>query len=157
MIDLDPNIIYVFSDGGYRHTQGLGAYAYTLHHKGNLKEEYSARTETTSNREELTAVIKALSTLKLHSVSVIVQTDSQYVKNGITEWIKKWKGNGWKTADKHDVKNKDLWIELDRLVCLFRDIRFVWGKGHSGNEYNERVDFLCNQAMDLYIEKENIK
>jgi ribonuclease HI len=154
-MELDRDTIYVFSDGGYRHTQGLGAYAYSLHHKGNLKEEYSARTETTSNREELTAVIKALSILKLHNVPVIVQTDSQYVKNGITEWIWKWKRNGWKTADKQDVKNKDLWIELDGLVSKFQNLQFQWTKGHSDNEYNNRVDELANLAMDEYINKQN--
>jgi ribonuclease HI len=156
-MELDKDTIYVFSDGGYRHTLGLGAYAYSLHHKGNLKEECSARTETTSNREELTAVIKALSTLKLHNVPVIVQTDSKYVKNGITEWIRKWKRNGWQTADKHDVKNKDLWIELDSLVSKFQNLQFQWTKGHSDNEYNNRVDELVNIAMDKYLEKENIK
>ena len=94
---------------------------------------------------ELTAVIKALETLN-RSCKIIITTDSNYVKNGITDWINNWKTNGWKTAKKQPVKNKDLWIALDKLVST-HNITWKWIKGHSGHPENERADQLANEAI----------
>ena len=94
---------------------------------------------------ELTAVIKALESLS-RSCNIIITTDSNYVKNGITEWIYNWKNNGWKTANKKPVKNKELWVELDQLVSEHK-IKWKWIKGHSGHPENERADQLANEAI----------
>ena len=94
---------------------------------------------------ELTAVIKALESLS-RSCNIIITTDSNYVKNGITDWINNWKKNGWKTAKKQPVKNKDLWVSLDKLVAK-HNITWKWIKGHSGHPENERADQLANEAI----------
>ena len=101
---------------------------------------------TTNNRMELTAAIRALGVLKEKS-KVIIYTDSKYVMNGITEWMNEWKENNWKTASKKPVKNKDLWQRLDK-ACSLHIIEWCWVKGHSGHNENEHVDFLANKAID---------
>ena len=95
---------------------------------------------------ELKAVIEALKNLK-KPCEIIVTTDSKYVKNGITDWIHNWKKNGWKTAAKKEVKNKELWIELDSLIKI-HSINWDWVKGHSGHPENERADLLANIAIE---------
>lgn len=112
------------------------------------KELYGAERETTNNRMELMAAIQALETLK-HPCAIILTTDSEYVKKGITEWIDGWKRRGWKTADKKPVKNQDLWQRLDAAVRRHKhEIQWKWVKGHSGHEENERADQLANMAID---------
>jgi ribonuclease HI len=100
---------------------------------------------------ELTAAIKALSALK-HPCAVDIHIDSQYVRRGITEWIKKWKSNGWKTADRKPVKNADLWRELDALMKV-HDITWHWVRGHAGHELNERADALARKGMAPFLKR----
>ena len=95
---------------------------------------------------ELTAVIESLKSIK-RKCPIIITTDSNYVKNGITDWIQSWKKNNWKTSNKKPVKNRELWIELDNLCSLY-DIKWKWVKGHSGHLGNEKADALANKAID---------
>jgi ribonuclease HI len=113
------------------------------------REISGAEAETTNNRMELTAVIRALEALK-RPVRGKLYTDSQYVRKGLLEWLPNWKARGWKTADKKPVKNQDLWQVLDDLARR-HEIEWHWVKGHSGNVGNERVDVLANRAIDAFI------
>jgi len=113
---------------------------------GTEKELFGGEHATTNNRMELTAVIEALGALKRPS-HVILHTDSQYVMKGITEWIRGWKVKGWKTAAKEPVKNADLWRTLDEAVAR-HEIQWVWVKGHSGHNGNERADALANKGVE---------
>jgi len=113
---------------------------------GTEKELFGGEHATTNNRMELTAVIEALGALKRPS-HVILHTDSQYVMKGITEWIRGWKAKGWKTAAREPVKNADLWRTLDEAVAR-HEIRWVWVKGHSGHNGNERADALANKGVE---------
>lgn len=115
----------------------------------NERELSGAEPDTTNNRMELTAVIRALEALK-RPVKARVFTDSQYVMKGVLEWMPSWKKRGWKTADKKPVKNQDLWQALDALVPV-HELEWHWVKGHSGNVGNERVDALANRAIDAMI------
>jgi ribonuclease HI len=110
------------------------------------KELYGAELETTNNRMELTAVIRALEALK-RRVRADIYTDSQYVRLGILEWMPQWKARAWRTADRKPVKNQDLWMRLDELAAG-HDLNWHWVKGHSGVAGNERVDALANRAID---------
>jgi ribonuclease HI len=101
---------------------------------------------TTNNRMEMTAVIEALATLK-RPTQVVLHTDSTYVMKGMTEWIRGWKAKGWRTAAKEPVKNVDLWKRLDELVAQ-HEIKWVWVKGHSGHDGNERADSLANKGVE---------
>lgn len=105
-----------------------------------------AEAYTTNNRMELCAAIEGLAILQ-GARRVRVTTDSQYVRQGVMQWVARWKANGWKTASKSPVKNRDLWERLDRLAGL-HDIEWVWVKGHSGHIENERVDRAANVAID---------
>jgi ribonuclease HI len=111
------------------------------------KELYGAEPETTNNRMELMAAIKALESLK-RPCEIILTTDSVYLQKGITQWLSDWKRRGWKTADKKPVKNRDLWERLDRAVQAHHGIKWHWIKGHSGHAENERADELANLAID---------
>ena len=117
-----------------------------LEYDGTEKELFGGERATTNNRMELTAVIEALGALKRPS-HVILHTDSQYVMKGITEWIRGWKVKGWKTASKEPVKNADLWRTLDEAVAR-HEIQWVWVKGHSGHNGNERADALANKGVE---------
>ena len=110
------------------------------------KELWGGEADTTNNRMELTAVIRALEALKLPS-TLFVYTDSQYVQKGISEWIHNWKRNGWRTSDKKPVKNSDLWQHLEDLARQ-HEIRWIWVKGHAGHPGNERADKLANRGID---------
>lgn len=112
---------------------------------GHEKELSGGEHETTNNRMEMMAVIKALAALKNIS-SVTIYTDSKYVLQGATEWLEGWKARGWKSASRKEVKNQDLWEEIDSLIRM-HSVKFVWVKGHSGNEMNERVDKLAVAAI----------
>ncbi len=141
----------IYTDGGCSGNPGLGAWAYVVQSKGELIQKGSAGDAlTTNNKMELTAVIKALEYVKEHhpDKGVTLHTDSQYVKQGITAWIHNWKRNGWKTAAKKPVKNKELWIALDAAQAGL-SIEWKWVPGHAGVELNELCDTMVNQEMDL--------
>tara|TARA_Y100000996_G_scaffold125415_1_gene94796 strand:- start:520 stop:960 length:441 start_codon:yes stop_codon:yes gene_type:complete len=140
------NRVYIFTDGACRGNPGEGGWGAILQSNNHEKEISGYSEKTTNNIMELTAVIKSLQALK-KTCDVILTTDSKYVKNGITTWIHNWKKNGWKTANKKSVKNKDLWILLDQ-ECRKHKVTWEWIKGHSGHELNERADLLANLAID---------
>lgn len=138
--------VELFTDGGCRGNPGVGGWGALLRF-GDVEKELKGHAEdTTNNRMELTAAIEGLRALK-RPCQVVLTTDSQYVKNGITQWMDGWKRNGWKTAAKKPVKNKDLWVALDDALQP-HEVSWKWVKGHAGHAENERVDDLANQAMD---------
>ena len=138
--------VEVFTDGACRGNPGPGGWGALLRYGEREKELYGSERETTNNRMELMAAIIALESLK-RPCEVILTTDSQYVRKGITEWIAGWKRRGWKTADKKPVKNQDLWQRLEAATHKHA-IHWKWIKGHSGHEENERADQLANRAID---------
>ncbi|MES9855147.1 MAG: ribonuclease HI [Sedimenticola sp.] len=138
--------VEIYTDGACKGNPGRGGWGALMRYNGKEKQLYGGERETTNNRMELMAVIKALEALK-RPVDVRVTTDSQYVKKGITEWIKNWKKNGWKTAAKRPVKNSDLWQRLDQLVAN-HTVAWAWVKGHSGHPENELADDLANRGVE---------
>jgi len=144
----------IYTDGGCSGNPGPGGWAYVMVQKNYqgvkiIAQRKGAVKDTTNNRMELTAVIKALRALKrMDKVPshATVYTDSQYVQRGITEWIHMWKRNSWKTSDKKPVKNQDLWKELDELAGEYK-LTWQWVRGHAGNEYNELCDRLTQAAV----------
>ena len=141
--DLKVNI---YTDGACKGNPGRGGWGAILEYNGKIKEINGYAKETTNNIMELTAVIKSLEVLN-RPCDIIITTDSQYVKNGITKWIYNWKKNGWKTANKKPVKNKSLWVILDKSISEHK-VQWEWIKGHSGHPQNERADELANLAID---------
>ncbi|MDH5328026.1 MAG: ribonuclease HI [Gammaproteobacteria bacterium] len=142
--------VELFTDGACRGNPGPGGWGVLLRYKNTEKTLRGAEADTTNNRMELTAAIKGLEALKSRC-RVDITTDSQYVKNGITQWINNWKRNSWKTAAKKPVKNEDLWRQLDSLVQQ-HEVRWHWVKGHAGHAENELADQLANQAIDAMLE-----
>jgi ribonuclease HI len=140
------NKVEIFTDGACKGNPGPGGWGAILRYGTTEKEIYGASKNTTNNIMELTAVIESLKNLN-KPCELIITTDSKYVKNGITEWIHNWKKNGWRTAAKKEVKNKELWIELDSLIQI-HSITWDWVKGHSGHPENERADLLANVAIE---------
>ncbi|MEL0337321.1 MAG: ribonuclease HI [bacterium] len=140
------NKVEIFTDGACKGNPGPGGWGAILRYGTTEKEIYGASRNTTNNIMELTAVIESLKNLN-KPCELIITTDSKYVKNGITEWIHNWKKNGWRTAAKKEVKNKELWIELDSLIQI-HSITWDWVKGHSGHPENERADLLANVAIE---------
>jgi ribonuclease HI len=139
--------VEIFTDGACRGNPGPGGWAALLRSQGVEKMFSGAEQETTNNQMELMAAIQGLEALKRAS-SVVLTTDSQYVRQGITQWIHGWKRNGWKTSQKQPVKNKVLWQRLDVAVAKHQ-VEWHWVKGHSGHEENERVDMAANDAIDV--------
>jgi len=139
-------MITIYTDGSCLTNPGNGGWAAIINDGKEIKKISGNEKNTTNNRMELLAPINALKDIK-PGVEIKIYTDSQYVKNGITEWIINWKKNGWKTANKKKVSNKELWIELDENVNL-HDVEWFWVKGHSGNHYNEIADKLAVNAMN---------
>lgn len=137
--------IEIYTDGACKGNPGPGGWGAFLRAGEHRKELFGGEADTTNNRMELMAAIKALEALKRPS-EVELNTDSQYVKNGIQSWIKNWKKNGWKTAAKKPVKNADLWQRLDAEVAR-HTITWKWVKGHSGNPGNELADELANKGV----------
>ena len=134
-----------YTDGACKGNPGPGGWgAWLRSGVGHEKELWGGEALTTNNRMELTAVIEALAALKRHS-QVVIHTDSQYVRQGITEWIHNWKKRGWKTADHKPVKNVDLWQRLDALAATHK-VHWRWVKGHAGDPGNERADALANRG-----------
>ena len=136
----------IYTDGACRGNPGAGGWGVYLLYKNEKKEFYGGKLNTTNNQMDLTAAIEGLKVLK-EPCKVKLYTDSKYVMDGINSWIANWKKNNWKTASKKDVKNKDLWIELDAETCK-HEIEWIWVKGHSGNIGNEKADALANMGID---------
>lgn len=140
-----PGIVEIYTDGACSGNPGPGGWGAILRYNGHEKELSGGAAETTNNRMEMMAVIEALRALKKRS-RVELYTDSQYVKQGIEDWLAGWKAKGWKTSNKKPVKNQDLWMEIDHLV-LQHDISFHWVRGHDGHPENERADALARAAI----------
>ena len=138
--------VEIFTDGACRGNPGPGGWGAILRAGENEKTLKGAEPETTNNRMELMAAIQALEALK-RGCRVQLTTDSQYVRNGITQWMAGWKQRGWKTADRKPVKNRDLWERLDEAVAR-HEVEWHWVKGHSGHPENEMADRLANDAID---------
>lgn len=143
---MKDNLVEIFTDGACRGNPGPGGWGALLRCNGKSREIYGAEQHTTNNRMELTAAIRALQALTQKS-KVHITTDSQYVRQGILNWVKGWKARGWVTASKTPVKNKDLWQELDELTQL-HNIEWSWVRGHTGHPENELADRLANLAID---------
>lgn len=141
---MDKKVV-IYTDGACSGNPGKGGWGAVLVY-GDKNKEISGYSElTTNNKMELQAVIEALKTLK-RQCSVEIYTDSVYVKDGITQWIHNWKKNNWRTSKKDDVKNKELWVELDKLTQE-HNIEWHWVKGHSTNEMNNKVDELARREI----------
>lgn len=138
--------VTIHTDGACRGNPGPGGWAAILDARGRERQLYGYEAWTTNNRMELMAVIRALEALK-RPCRVRVVTDSQYVRNGVTQWMPAWKRRGWRTADRRPVRNVDLWQRLD-AACGQHDIDWQWVRGHAGHVGNERVDALANRAID---------
>ena len=139
-------IVEIYADGACRGNPGPGGWGVLLQAKGVEKELFGGEPDTTNNRMELTAVIRALEALR-RRCRVRLYTDSQYVQRGITSWIHDWKRRGWRTADKKPVKNEDLWRRLEEVASA-HDVEWHWVKGHADNAGNERADTLANRGID---------
>lgn len=144
--------VVIYTDGACRGNPGPGGWGVVLTSGKHYKEIYGAEVETTNNRMELTAAIKALQSLKRSDSNIKLYTDSVYVKNGITQWLENWKIRGWKTASKKPVKNIELWQQLDEVNSQ-HNVEWCWVKGHAGIEGNEKADQLANKAIDEVIEQ----
>ncbi len=135
----------LFTDGSCQGNPGPGGWAAILVSGAHRREITGYEPATTNNRMELQAALEGLRNLKL-PCEVDVYTDSQYLKNGMEQWLVKWKRNGWKTAAKQPVKNADLWEQLEAAASIHR-MRWHWVRGHDGHVENERCDFLANEAI----------
>jgi ribonuclease HI len=138
--------VEIFTDGSCRGNPGPGGWAALLRKRGNERMLTGADPATTNNRMELTAAIEALAALK-RPCRVRLTTDSEYVRQGVTQWLPRWKANGWRTSQRQPVKNQDLWKRLDELAA-HHEVDWHWVKGHSGHDENERVDRAANAAID---------
>jgi ribonuclease HI len=139
------NKIKLYTDGACKGNPGIGGWGVLVKTENQHKELSGFSKSTTNNRMELIAVIEGLKTIESDE-EIIITTDSQYVKNGINQWIFNWKKNGWVTANKKPVANKELWIELDTCVAKHK-VTWFWVRGHSGNHYNEIADQLAVKAI----------
>ena len=137
--------VAIYTDGACSGNPGPGGWGAVLLYGEHRREISGASADTTNNRMELTAAIRALEALKRPS-DVALYTDSTYVKDGITRWLPGWKAKGWRTASKSPVKNRDLWEALDALV-QHHDVSWHWVRGHAGNAENERADTLAREAL----------
>jgi ribonuclease HI len=140
------NRVEIYTDGACRGNPGAGGWGVLMRYRGRERELHGGERETTNNRMELTAAIRALEALTRRS-RVSLFTDSQYVRDGITTWLADWKRRGWRTADRKPVKNQDLWESLDALAGA-HDIEWHWVRGHAGHPGNERADALANRGID---------
>ncbi|HEY7899953.1 MAG TPA: ribonuclease HI [Caulobacteraceae bacterium] len=138
--------VVIFTDGACRGNPGPGGWGAVLFAKGRRREIWGGAPDTTNNRMELTAAIEALTALK-RACRVELHTDSQYVKNGITQWLNLWKARGWRTFSRGAVKNEDLWRALDAAAARHQ-IDWRWIKGHAGHEHNERADALARRGLE---------
>lgn len=138
--------VVIYTDGACRGNPGPGGWGAVLRYNGHERLLHGGETPTTNNRMELMAAIQALETLR-EPCAVKLHTDSNYVRQGITEWLPQWHRRNWKTADRKPVKNQDLWQRLDQAAARHR-IEWFWVKGHSGDEGNELADQLANKGVD---------
>lgn len=145
---MSEDIVVIYTDGACSGNPGPGGWGALLQYKGKTKELCGGEPETTNNRMEMTAAIEAINSLKRHS-TIELHTDSTYVKDGITKWMAGWKKNGWKTAARKPVKNKDLWLLLDDAIS-HHQINWKWVKGHAGDPGNEKADELANAGMKKF-------
>ena len=139
----------IWTDGACKGNPGPGGWGALLRSGASERELFGGARDTTNNRMELTAVIEALGALK-RPCAVVVHTDSQYVKLGITEWLRQWERRGWKTADRKPVKNVELWQQLDQQVHRHK-VQWRWVRGHSGDPGNERADALANRGVEQVL------
>ena len=142
---MTDDVVEIYSDGACRGNPGPGGWGVLLRARGAEKELWGGEADTTNNRMELTAVIRALEALKRPS-RVRLYTDSQYVQKGISLWIRQWRRRGWRTTDRKPVKNIDLWQRLDELAAV-HDVEWHWVRGHAGHIENERADRLANKGI----------
>ncbi len=142
----ENKVVEIYTDGACRGNPGVGGWGALLHYDGIEKRLYGSAKDTTNNRMELMASIAALQALK-KPCSVVLWTDSQYVKKGISEWLTGWKAKGWRTSANQPVKNQDLWQLLDEQAARHQ-VDWRWIKGHAGHYGNEVADQLANQAID---------
>ncbi|MGH6932969.1 MAG: ribonuclease HI [Dongiaceae bacterium] len=144
--DKPDNVVEIFTDGACSGNPGPGGWGALLRYGAVETELFGGEPATTNNRMELMAAIRALESMK-RPVRARLHTDSQYVKNGITEWIHAWKRKGWKTADKKPVKNIDLWQRLEAALER-HEVHWIWVKGHAGHDGNERADELARRGVE---------
>ena len=138
--------VNIYTDGACRGNPGDGGWGVLIEYENFSKEYFGGEKNTTNNKMELKAAIEGLKVLK-ETCEVHITTDSKYVMDGITSWIQNWKKNNWMNSSKKEVKNKDLWIELDELTSR-HNIKWNWVKGHSGHKKNEIADSLANKGID---------
>jgi ribonuclease HI len=138
--------VEIFTDGACKGNPGPGGWGALLRYGEVEKGLFGGEPETTNNRMELMAAIEGLSALKTRC-AVVLTTDSQYVRKGISEWLPRWKANGWRTANKQPVKNQDLWQRLDEME-RYHQVVWNWVKGHSGHRENDIADELANRGVD---------
>lgn len=141
--------VEIYTDGACSGNPGPGGWGALLSYKGTTKEICDGEVLTTNNRMELFAAIAALETLK-RPAQVKLNTDSTYLRDGITKWIHNWKRNGWRTSDKKPVKNADLWQRLEKAIEI-HEVSWHWVKGHAGHDGNERADELARQGMAPFL------
>ncbi len=139
-------MINIYTDGACSGNPGIGGWGVVILDNGEEIQLYGGNHNTTNNKMELTAAIKALEYFE-QSKDLIIYTDSKYVKDGIESWIINWKQNGWKTSTKKPVKNKEMWIAIDDLIKK-HNINWKWVKGHAGNKYNEKADYLARRFIE---------
>jgi ribonuclease HI len=137
--------VEIFTDGACKGHPGPGGWGALLRYGERERELFGGEPQTTNNRMELLAVIRAFEALT-RSVDVVVHTDSQYVQKGISEWLPAWKARGWRTSDRKPVRNADLWQRLDELASGHR-VDWRWVRGHAGHPGNERADALANRGV----------
>ena len=143
------DLIEAFTDGACSGNPGPGGWGAILRWRGHEKELSGGERETTNNRMELMAAIRVLETIKGENRQVKIVTDSNYLRQGITQWIHAWRRKGWKTADNKPVKNKDLWQRLEAALKT-HTVEWAWTKGHAGHPENERADALAREALKQY-------
>ncbi|MAR79049.1 MAG: ribonuclease HI [Rhodospirillaceae bacterium] len=141
--------VKIYTDGACSGNPGPGGWGAQLIYNDSVKEISGYEANTTNNRMELIAVISSLEYIEINE-DIEIYTDSVYVMDGITKWIKNWKKNKWLTSAKKPVKNEDLWKKLDKL-CKAKKINWSWVKGHSGNKGNERADYLARKAISTNL------
>mgnify|MGYP003644136047 FL=1 len=143
------DVVEIFTDGACSGNPGPGGWGALMSYKGTVKEICDGEPLTTNNRMELLAAIMSLETLKRPAV-VKLNTDSTYLRDGITKWIHNWKRNGWRTSDKKPVKNADLWQRLEKAIEI-HEVSWHWVKGHAGHDGNERADELARRGMEPFL------